>query len=164
MKMINSNLEIWMSYWPLKNVLVKLLEQLGFNLLMKTKLSILKKLRRKSSRLRIKKKQKNQFWMKMEMRSHKKEVMQSQRVTMLLKFHNLKLKNMNGLSPTENLKIYLNFSWNWNQTLPMKWNLRNSSALVSMKQFLNPLMNSAKELAQNQISRFTNKSYSLNDY
>ena len=110
MKMINSNLEIWMSYWPLKNVLVKLLEQLGFNLLMKTKLSILKKLRRKSSRLRIKKKQKNQFWMKMEMRSHKKEVMQSQRVTMLLKFHNLKLKNMNGLSPTENLKIYLNFS------------------------------------------------------
>jgi hypothetical protein len=110
MKMINSNLEIWMSYWPLKNVLVKLLEQLGFNLLMKTKLLILKKLRRKSSRLRIKKKQKNQFWMKMEMRSHKKEVMQSQRVTMLLKFHNLKLKNMNGLSPTENLKIYLNSS------------------------------------------------------
>jgi hypothetical protein len=83
---------------------------------------------------------------------------------MLLKFHNLKLKNMNGLSPIENLKIYLNYSWNWNQTLPMKWNLRNSSALVSMKQFLNPLMNSAKELAQNQINRFTNKSYSLNDY
>jgi hypothetical protein len=46
-----------------------------------------------------------------EMRSHKKEAMQSQRVKMaLLKFNNLKLKNTNGLSPTENLKIYLNFS------------------------------------------------------
>jgi len=100
-----------------------------------------------------------------EMRSHKKEAMQSQRVKMaLLKFNNLKLKNTSGLSPTENLKIYLNFSWNWNQTLPMKWNQRSNSALVSMKQFQNLLMNSAKELAQNQINRFTNKSYSLNDY
>ena len=49
--------------------------------------------------------------MMMEMRSHKKEAIQSQmEKKALLKFNNLKLKNTNGLSPTENLKIYLNSS------------------------------------------------------
>jgi len=109
MKMINLNLEIWMSYWPLKNVSEKLQGQLGFNLLMKMKLSILMKSRKKSSRQRIKKKPKNQFWMMMEMRSLKKEVTQFLTVKTLLKFLNSKLRNMNGLSLTENLKIYLNF-------------------------------------------------------
>ena len=135
---------------------------------MKTKQSTLKKLRKRSLKLRIKKKQKNQFWMKMEMRFHKKEETQFQRAKKLHKLLHLRLRIMNGQSLIENLKIYHNFLWNWNQTLFMKWNLQNNSVLVSMKQFLNLLMNFAKELApktaQNKFNQFTNRSYSLNDY
>ena len=137
-------------------------------MLMKTKQSTLKKLRKKSLKLRIKKKQKNQFWMKMEMRFHKKEETQFQRAKKLHKLLHLRLRTMNGQLLIENLKIYPNFLWNWNQTLFMKWNLQNNSVLVSMKQFLNLLMNFAKELApktaQNKFNQFTNRSYSLNDY
>ena len=46
----------------------------------------------------------------------------------------------------------------------MKWNQLSNLAQASMKQFLNLLMNFAKELAPNQINRFTNKLFSLNEY
>jgi len=76
---------------------------------MSKKLSILKKLKWKSSNKKIKKKLRNQFWMKMEMRFHKKEVNQFQKVVMMLfKLLNLKLRTMNGLSLTGNLKNCLN--------------------------------------------------------
>jgi hypothetical protein len=76
---------------------------------MKTKQSTLKKLRKKSLKLRIKKKQKNQFLMKMEMRFHKKEETQFQRAKKLHKLLHLRLRIMNGQSLIENLKIYPNF-------------------------------------------------------
>lgn len=101
--------ETWMSYWQSKNMLVILPVQLVCNLLTKTKLLTLKKLKRKNLKQRIKKKHKNQFLMKMEMRFHRMVELQLKREIMQNLLNNLEWRITSGPLLTKNHRIYLNF-------------------------------------------------------